>query len=417
MNRLLVVALVVLLCGIVATPAHAGATHEGNISLDSLRLGLLELIVEETEGASRSGGASVVLLDGDRVDEAFDYLVGDFAREERIRVFQGSRLLSEGTAPSIERQSAILNLWTGSVFTVGSSGNRTVIEDLRPLIHRGTLYVLRDIYLDGEAADLSVGRSLPVLLEQLSPDGVRLAGAAATAAPKISSLSGVTSDAAGISNGRAAMSCGKTWNDHMVINNEQGMYPWTINGSNFGTSKGTLAIGSLKPAAKSWTSTQIVTDPTLSKDSSPVCTTLTVTASTGSATYGVNIAPAIKSRIYGQCSWYVALKRLNLGLQPSPSAYGGYSSITADWVPKVGDQLHWASKHTAIITGVKGPTSQAGGYTSYTVTIEEYNADCRNSFNRYTSEFQIQTVSGKKSITKYPKSSVTSLGETKVYYR
>lgn len=418
MNRLLVVALVVLMCGIVGTPAHAGAAHEGSLSLDDLRLGLLELIAEETEGVSRSGGAPGVLLAGDRVDEALDHLAGELAREERIRVFKGGRLLSEGTAPLVERQSAILNLWTGSVFTVGSLENLTTIEDMRPLIHRGTFYVLRDIYLDGEAADLSVGRSLPVLLEHLDANGVRLTGTA-VAPPFITSLSGITSSAAGISNGRAAMPCGKTWNNYMVINNEQGMYPWTINGSNFGTSVGTVKIGSLRHAAKSWTSTRIVIDPTVSKDSSPTSSVLTVTSgSTGiSATYAVNTVPAIKSRIYGQCTWYVALKRLNLGLSPSTTAYGGYSPITPSWVPKVGDQLHWLSQHTAIITGVSGPTSQAGGYISYTVTIEEYNSTCQNRFNRYTSVFQTRTVNGTKSITKYLKSSVTSLGDAKVFYR
>jgi hypothetical protein len=148
---------------------------------------------------------------------------------------------------------------------------------------------------------------------------------------------------------------------------------------------------------------------------------LTVTTLAGaSASYGISVAPAIKTRVFGQCTWYVAARRISMKKSPSPTAYGSYSAIDGSWVPQAGDQLKWETttiKHTAIITAVGKAVTQPGGYTTYTATIEEQNADCKNNVNKYTSDFQIQTVSGKSKVTKFLKSSVRSLGDATSYYR
>lgn len=139
---------------------------------------------------------------------------------------------------------------------------------------------------------------------------------------------------------------------------------------------------------------------------------------TGSTTsFGVSIAPAIRTRIYGQCTWYVAYARLNMGKQPSPYAYGGYSAIAAQYVPQVGDQYEWKSAHTAIVTQVSGPVNAPGGYRTWTMQIGEYNAQCTNTFNSYTTQFQVRTTSSGSVVTKYPQSSIASYGSTTAYYR
>jgi len=125
----------------------------------------------------------------------------------------------------------------------------------------------------------------------------------------------------------------------------------------------------------------------------------------------VGVVPAIHSRVYGQCAWFVAYKRLSFGKLPSTSAYSGYANITTSWTPATGDQLQWQGVHTAIITGVS-PVAVKGNTKTWTLNVEEYNADCRNSWHQYPTTF---SVIG-NSIT-YPQSSVRSYGSATQYYR
>src|SRR5207244_301513 len=127
---------------------------------------------------------------------------------------------------------------------------------------------------------------------------------------------------------------------------------------------------------------------------------MTINASTGSASYYVWYVPSIRGRIYQQCTWFVARTRLSMGLQPSPTAYDNYNTITPQWIPRNGDQLAWLRRHQGIITGVFG-YSQPGGYTTWTLTVEEYNSKCQNNYNRYTATFQTQTINGQTRITQY----------------
>lgn len=391
--------------------ARGSATPSKTSSPEDLKAGLLASVVLETEGVLIGESRDLVKVQENDVDPLIDSLGGGLQRVDKTRIFYYGQLLVEKDRLDldIQRQQGLFNRATGSLFVVGSLDDLTTIEDVRTLEVRGKIYVLRDIYLDGEAANLSEGRGLPILLEASST-------AASVSPPQVSSIGGVTSSAAGVTNGRVDMTCGKTWNGGLAINDQTGIYPWTITGSNFGSTKGTVTVGGLTASIGSWSTTKIVATPTVPTSYGPATTSLTITTSSGKTDYAVSIVPAIRSRIYGQCTWFVALTRLNLGLQPSPTAYGGYSNITAQWVPQRGDQLAWNGLHTAIITSVSGPTV-VGNVKTYTLTVEQYNADCKNSYSRYTTTFQIQTVNGQSSVLSYPKSSATNLGSATVYFR
>jgi hypothetical protein len=210
------------------------------------------------------------------------------------------------------------------------------------------------------------------------------------------------------------MTCGAAWNGGRVVNDQTGVYPWTINGKNFGSNPGSVSIVGRPATIQSWSPTQIVIQPTAAYNSSPLCAVMLITTSTGAkGTFGTNIVPAVRSRVFQQCTWWVAYSRLNMGKQPSATAYGGYTSITAQWIPQVGDQLEWDGEHTAIISSVQGPTLQSAGAQSWTLGITEYNSKCTNQFNSYTTTFTIS----KGSVGNYPQSSVKSLGGATVFYR
>src|SRR5207244_389293 len=69
--------------------------------------------------------------------------------------------------------------------------------------------------------------------------------AIATGSPTIASIGGVTNSAAGISNGLAAMDCGKAYNGARVINDKTGVYQWRVDGKNFGASAGSATIAGI----------------------------------------------------------------------------------------------------------------------------------------------------------------------------
>ena len=408
-NRLAAGALLVLL-GAVAQ-AETSQRRGDFADEGGVRAELLADIASVAGGVFLDGrpGLDYVRVSGVDVDEFLKALGHGSSEVTRTRVFLGGRLVpgAEQSLPGVIRESGIYDPATGTLYVVGTIGQETVIEDIRTLSAEGAVFLLRDIHLNGSVGAVATARSIPVLLTSSK----------ALAPPQVSSISGVTSSAAGISNGRVDMSCGTTWNGSLVINDQTGVYPWTLNGLNFGSTAGTVTVGDRIAAVTSWTSTRIVANPTSSPSWGPATTLVKIAASTGSSTFGVGFAPSIRSRIYGQCTHWVAYKRLSMGLQPSLTAYGNYTTITAQWVPRSGDQLQWSGHHTAIVTGVSGPVSGTGGYKTYTLTISERNADCRNTIHTYQTEFQTRTVSGVTTITKYPKSSVTSLGSSTTYYR
>lgn len=234
----------------------------------------------------------------------------------------------------------------------------------------------------------------------------------ATEAPQIT-IGGESIPAAGINKGLVAMDCGKAYNGQRVVNDKTGSYPWTISGRDFGSVKGTALLNGQEVKIISWQTTAIKIDPTMPWTSAPISTTLKIRTSAGlEVSQNVQVVPAISTRIYGQCTHFVALRRKQMGLQPSPTAYGDYKNVTAAYVPRRGDQYQWnwsGGKHTAIVTSVSGPTT-VNGETTYSVTVDEQNANCANQLNTFVASF---AVKGNAITTplKHPK-----LGKTSLYY-
>lgn len=105
--------------------------------------------------------------------------------------------------------------------------------------------------------------------------------------------------------------------------------------------------------------------------------------------------------------------RKQLGKEPSKYPFDGYSSITASYVPAVGDQYWWSwagGKHTGISIGVTA-SNGVNGLKSYAVTIDETNVDCKNGEDRFTATFAVRNGSVVTAL-KHP-----SLGATSYYYR
>lgn len=385
---------------------------------------MLALALHPLAFSLQKGERRIRTIKADEVNNLIENFADGKEQVVKTRVFSNGEMLENpGEAVEVTREEATFHPIERSLVVTGTLNGVSVIEDLRFIEFDNKFYVLRDVYLDGKASDLGLGRSTPAPLES-SGDGspeIETMAASATSAPRITSLGGVSNFDAGITNGRVDMSCGSRWNTGMVINDQPGIYPWYINGSNFGTARGRVTVAGRDAviASNGWSATRIIASPTTyrynAEPAGPVL--LTVYTATGNANYGINVVPAIRSRIYGQCTWFVALTRLNMGKQPSPTAYGGYTTITPQYVPQVGDQLAWRGRHTAIITAVRGPSTQSGGYKTWNVTVEEFNWDCRNNWHAYTSDFQVRTVNGQTAITKYIQSSINGYGSATVYYR
>lgn len=364
------------------------------------------------------------------IDDVIAIQSGNRPSEEIIRVFSGGQLVdNQNLAFGLDRKAATYFPDARTIIVRGEISGNEVVEEIRFVeLSDDRVVLLRDLYLDGADADVSVGRGLPFVIstENVAPttagSETRRKGEslllAATAAPYISSISGVTSTASGISNGKVAMSCGKVWNGYYAINNETGAYKLTLYGSNFGSSPGTVTLAGRNAKILSWSNSAIVIDPTYPYDAGPVCAIFKITTAGGSVlNSGLNIVPAIKTRIYGQCTHHVAWNRLRMGKQPSASAYGGYSSITGSYVPARGDQYQFnGASHTAIVVGVSGPAFSSGGVKTWTLTVSEQNYDCNNSIRQYTTYFKTQTVNTTTSVLSYPRASYGSYAST-LYYR
>ena len=232
--------------------------------------------------------------------------------------------------------------------------------------------------------------------------------------PVISSIGGVTNKDSGINNGRVAMPCGHVYDGLLVLNDQLGTYPWTIRGSNFGSTKGSVQIGSQNAVIKSWSPSIIVADGTLPWNSGLTTIQVAVITSGGKNSLSIGVVPAIRSRIYGQCTWWVARRRLEMGLQPSLGSWSSNVTLDGSYIPQRGDQYVFTTsfgKHTAIAESVSGgnPVAITGGTRrSWTVNLSQYNASCTNKQGSFSATFQVDTVSGKKSVTQGIKFSASS---------
>ncbi|HKR65268.1 MAG TPA: hypothetical protein VJZ00_16165, partial [Thermoanaerobaculia bacterium] len=346
-------------------------------------------------------------------------LVGNLDVRRVTRVFErGALIQTDDAETAFEPIESVFNASDAAVVSSGMLWGVAAKQDIR-FVHTETeAWLINDVYVSWQPDDVFVGRARAVSLDQPLPRSDLTTLATAPPAPAVTSIAGVFTDSSiGIVKGIVSMgTCGGSWDGAMAINNEPGPYTWLVNGRNFGTQRGTVVVGGVSAQIIAWSATQIHINPTIYYRAAPMTAVVSVKLPTGtSTTSAIGVAPAIKTRVYGQCTWYVARTRIDMGKQPSPGAYTGYSPITATYVPAVGDQLHWLSRHTAIITAVGAPKTQ-GETTTWSVTVEEYNADCKNGFNRYTTSFIIRTVKGQKTLVQSVLSSIASFKTATTYY-
>lgn len=245
---------------------------------------------------------------------------------------------------------------------------------------------------------------------------------AQVANPSITGLGGITNADSGISNGLVNCPLGTNYNGTRAVNDQPGMYPWTITGQNFGNQPGTVTLAGRTVPIIRWTNTSITIDPSgaqinpnASWNWGAMCTTLAIRRSDGrTASVAINISNAISSRLEGQCTQYVAWYRRSMGLQPSPFAYGGYTAFAVTYRPQRGDQLQWQvgqGKHAGIIDYVGAPVT-INGRTNYPIRVAQRNAACTNQITTFDTSFAIQGGM----IVALPKFSTNSGGALS-YYR
>jgi len=376
---------------------------------------------------SGSNPDEVAVAAGD-VDSLIDNVSGGVAKVTRIRVFSAGQVV-EYPEPmaTVQRDGGVFDSQTRSLLVTGTMNGIPVIEDFRFLHHDGKFYVLRDIHLNGTAADVANGRSMPTTLETTSPGTVgdralqsalrEYAMSSKPALPTISAIHGFTDvPVTGILDGLPDMSCGSTYDKFRVIDNVQpSLFDWDVIGGNFGATKGTIQVAGITVSASqiAWAPNEIKFYPAVPYYFAAGPTVLSISTSNGTVTSALNFAPAISGRIFGQCTWLVALVRMNAG-RPVPSTSfgpgGSWSTLTAGYVPQLWDALtyRWTDSqgshtHTAVIVGVSAP-AKSGNTTTWTVTIEEANAACSNRITTKQSSFQVQHGQITKSIQSDAKS-------------
>lgn len=254
-------------------------------------------------------------------------------------------------------------------------------------------------------------------------------------------IGGITNSDSGIANGLVQEPLGHLYDGYRVVNDEPGFATWTITGAGFGTTVGVVTLnGQTVPPTTTngkpnWSDTSIGINPSGIQinaadhwnwpspvTAAPVSTKLIIRTANGQTfSTDVQVVPAIKTRVYGQCPWWVAFRRKEMHLTLSPSAYGGYTAISGAWQPHVGEQLAfiWTKngtqfKHQAIIETV-GPAVTVGQTTTYALTISQYNANVDNQKTTFDTTFSVKRANGSNTVTALPKFSTSSVGASIFY--
>ena len=338
----------------------------------------------------------------DAVDTVIASRAGALPQTVHTRVFEAGQVRA-GTASDTldQRDWATYNAAGGSIVVYGRAGTQAAVEDIRMLVLDDQVHLFRDLYLDPNSEHVFIGRSTPVALDGGRADRAH-ALAAAPPAPAVTGIGGATYDSADIKDGILVAGCGKSFNGALVANDSSGVTPWQIRGRNFGASKGKVFLNT-RELSSTWSDSRITVDPTMKWDTAflNVNVLKVETASGAITTWAMSIAPAIKGRPYGQCTHYVAMMRHQLGLKPSPSAYGNYKEFDANYKPKVGDQYQVKGKHTWIATRVSAAATEKNGVTRWSIRIAERNHECRNGIATLDTSFAIQkSRSGTKVIAR-----------------
>lgn len=195
---------------------------------------------------------------------------------------------------------------------------------------------------------------------------------------------------------------------------------FTISGNNFGTTKGSVQfldtslnkLSGVTITIDSWLNSQVkvtVKCPykfeykkggyvRISRDLNPPAMSYE-----GAAMKSViGFVGVIQARGYGQCTWFVAKRRLDAGRSiPYPSAYSKTGSITGSYVPARYDGLLYGAKHVAIITSTPVKTTKSDGTVVYSFTVSEMNAYMDEKERSSTRTFEVKSGVITKKIGSY----------------
>jgi hypothetical protein len=176
-----------------------------------------------------------------------------------------------------------------------------------------------------------------------------------------------------------------------------GILPLVISGAGFGTTRGGIAFsnGSFSagdPKNIAWSDRTITFYPVSLLSATPdKVVTITITRADGSRIVipPVNLVPSIRTRVYGQCTWWTALRRIQTigrGAQSggtTSSAYTGNVLLDANYVPAKYDV--WMARqpdiHQAFVEAVTSTIlsdNNAVRLREYVVTMSQYNSNAHD---------------------------------------
>ena len=200
--------------------------------------------------------------------------------------------------------------------------------------------------------------------------------------------------------------------------NQDNPYYWVISGKGLGTESGNITFSNTDISFEivNWANNEIKIIPAVSYSfeyDSKV--TMSITNNYGiTGTIDVPVMGILKSRGYGQCTWYVAKTLLEQGKCIPPSAYSITGSIDGNYVPMKWDALTFGKTHVAIIISDVTSTEVTKGKNriiTYTFEVGEMNADCKESASTYSAEFVINIDGkGNKTVLRNKMSSMKKTG-------
>jgi hypothetical protein len=164
---------------------------------------------------------------------------------------------------------------------------------------------------------------------------------------------------------------------------------WIVEGKGFGNNTGTIIINDnrIKFRIVSWTDSRIKLKINTTTPEFTYKENVKITAKNTNniaASFSLNVVGSINLRTYGQCTWYVAYRRLGAKLSPPDSPYSTIGKIDIKYIPQQWDCLVFDG-HVAIITSaVRKIEDKNKKTTTYSFTIGEMNVnwcECESSKN------------------------------------
>lgn len=176
---------------------------------------------------------------------------------------------------------------------------------------------------------------------------------------------------------------------------------WTIRGKGFGPIRGTIVIGRgyYRVWVTSWSDTLIRARVASEFASTPQRRAdLTVFAlGVPPVTTFVDVIPAISTRPYGQCTWHVAKRRIEVGRSiPSPSAYNTNVKVDGSYEPRAFDVIHFKPtvEHTVFVESaarrVMTDDRKGNRTIRFDLGISQYNARYDEVLSTYATTHDVR---------------------------